>query len=143
MHVDTYRQPYDHHFARMFINIDTQPRIWQTSWTINEIAQMQRAALPRDFLRTAEANDIWAELNRRTFGKSSREWWDTQPRHVIYFNPGDIWIVDSRQIAHQIFYGRRAISIDFVVSENSMKNSRKQYLRFTEDLRQSILAEQT
>jgi hypothetical protein len=141
MHVDTYKQPYEHHLARMFINIDTQPRIWQTSWTIDEIVKMQSATLSRDFVRTASANDLWAELNRRTFGKSSREWWDAHPRHVIYFDPGDVWIVDSRQIAHQIFYGRRAISIDFFVSERSMKNCGKQYLRFTENLRQSILAE--
>ena len=32
MHVDTYKEESQSHFARMFVNLDSQPRIWQTSW---------------------------------------------------------------------------------------------------------------
>ena len=31
LHVDTYATDYEDHFARLFINLDDQPRIWNTS----------------------------------------------------------------------------------------------------------------
>ena len=36
MHVDTYKVPFKEHFARLFINLDNQPRIWQASHDIRE-----------------------------------------------------------------------------------------------------------
>lgn len=139
MHIDTYRTAYSDHFARMFVNIDSQPRIWQTSWTIDEITTMRARDFPPELLHTASANEIWSELSARTFGASSKIWWDQQPRHVIYFNPGDVWIVDSRQVSHQIFYGRRAVSIDFFVKPETMRNSERQYLRIAEEFRNKLL----
>ena len=59
---------------------------------------------------------------------------------MIYFDPGDIWIVDSRLISHQIFYGRRAISIDFFVEPASMLNSSKHYLALAKKYRSDRLA---
>ena len=51
-------------------------------------------------------------------------------------DPGDVWIVDSRQIAHQIFYGRRALSIDFSVKRESMENPDRHYLSFVDRFRE-------
>jgi hypothetical protein len=46
-------------------------------------------------------------------------------------------------VAHQIFYGRRAVSIDFSVDPDSMHVGDKQYLRLAELARASILASPT
>jgi len=89
---------------------------------------------------TGTRAQIWMELNKVAFGGLSKVWWDQQPRHVIYFAPGDVWAVDSRQVAHQIFYGRRALSVDFVVDVDSMKNPTKHYLNLAEDFRQRALS---
>lgn len=138
MHYDTYRDRYPNHFARMFINLDNQPRIWHTSWTINEIYTRFGRKLSREALETYDSNRLWLDLNRVTFGNSN-EWWDGEPRHVIYFEPGDVWVVDSRQVSHQIFYGRRAISIDFVVDFDSMIDNGKHYFSLIEKFRSELL----
>jgi hypothetical protein len=140
MHVDTYREENEQHFARMFVNLDRQPRIWQTSWPIDDMVRRLHGRIAPDRLRSMTRGEIWGEINRSTFGKSSREWWDDQPRHVAYFRPGDIWIVDSRQVSHQIFYGRRALSIDFSLPRERMKNPERHYLEIADRFRMAALA---
>lgn len=139
LHVDSYKEPVPHHFARMFVNLDSQPRIWQTSWQVDEVARRCRGLISKSKIEELSANGLWHELNGVIFGRSSREWWDDEPRHVAYFNPGDVWIVDSRLVAHQIFYGRRAVSIDFFVNPDSMKNKNKFYLNLAEEYRKDLL----
>jgi hypothetical protein len=128
MHVDTYKEENEQHFARMFVNLDNQPRIWQTSWPIELIMGRLKGKIAAEHLAGKSRGEIWATINRSTFGKSSREWWDSEPRHVVYFDPGDVWIVDSRQVSHQIFYGRRALSIDFTVPKTAMRDPDRHYL---------------
>ena len=132
MHIDTYKEEFEPHFARMFINLDRQPRMWQTSFTIDEIMANFGKNVPKEILRTGSRAQIWKEINKAAFGPS-HVWWDNQPRHVIYFDPGDVWIVDSRQVSHQIFYGRRAVSIDFFVDPKTMKDPSKHYLNIASD----------
>jgi len=139
LHVDTYLEEFQDHFARVFINLDNQPRIWQTGFTIEEMYEKFHHKIDRRVFETGTRAEIWIELNRVVFGGLSRMWWDCQPRHVAYFAPGDVWAVDSRQVAHQIFYGRRAVSVDFWVDTASMKNPRKQYLGIIEDFKQRRL----
>jgi hypothetical protein len=135
LHVDTYRELFPDHFARLFINLDNQPRIWQTSYSIQEIAARFAKEASPEILREGDGSAIFLELNRAAFGAGTREWWDGRPRHVAYFDPGDVWAVDSRQRAHQIFYGRRAVSIDFFVDPKSMKHPERQYLALAERFR--------
>jgi hypothetical protein len=139
MHIDTYKEENHQHFARMFINLDNQPRIWHTSWPIDDMVSRLASRFPRTGIELKGRAQIWSEINSSTFGKSTSEWWDSEPRHVAYFAPGDIWIADSRQIAHQIFYGRRALSIDFAVQKEQMKNPRRHYLEIAERFRADVM----
>jgi hypothetical protein len=141
MHIDTYKDENEQHFARMFINLDNQPRIWHTSWMVDDILRLIRDKFPAAKLENKTRGEIWREINYSTFGKSTGEWWDDQPRHVAYFAPGDVWVVDSRQIAHQIFYGRRALSIDFSLPKQLMKNPSRHYLAIVERFRAAVLNE--
>ncbi|WP_165448722.1 Kdo hydroxylase family protein [Rhizobium ruizarguesonis] len=134
LHLDTPADLSPHHFARMFVNLDTQPRIWQTSWTAADVSEILKGKMPSEALE-APANVLWMKMNLSTFGKNSSEFWDEQPRHVAFFDPGDVWIVDSRQVAHQIFYGRRAVSIDFFVDPAKMLNPTKHYVAIAEKFR--------
>lgn len=135
MHVDTYNELFPDHFARLFINLDNQPRIWQTSYSIDEIAALARPEASPEILAKGTSGEVFIELNRVAFGGKTKIWWDGRPRHVAYFDPGDVWAVDSRQRAHQIFYGRRAVSFDFFVDPASMKRPDRQYLRIAEGFR--------
>lgn len=138
MHLDVYEKDNDEHFARMFINLDDQPRIWQTSWTADYLLSMVEGTIQPQDIEGKSRADVWKELSFALFGESPKKWWDDQPRHVAYFAPGDIWIVDSRQVAHQIFYGRRALSIDFSVPRSSMIDPGRHYLSFADRLRASV-----
>ena len=135
LHVDTYKHENELHFARMFVNLDTQPRIWQTSWTAQDMVDRAFGKIPPKQLEALSRGDVWARLNALYFGKNSRQWWDEQPRHIAFFAPGDVWVVDSRQVAHQIFYGRRALSIDFAVLREHMKDPERHYLAIAESFR--------
>jgi hypothetical protein len=135
LHVDTYKHETEVHFARMFINLDTQPRIWHTSWRAQDMVEQAAGKIPPKQLDKLDRGQVWSRLNASFFGKNSREWWDDQPRHIAFFAPGDIWVVDSRQVAHQIFYGRRALSIDFSVPKALMKNPGRHYLEIAQDFR--------
>jgi hypothetical protein len=135
MHVDTYKNENEQHFARMFVNLDTQPRIWHTSWRIADMVERAMGTIPPAELEGLSRGEVWSKLNARFFGQNSREWWDEQPRHIAFFAPGDVWIVDSRQVAHQIFYGRRALSIDFSVPKQLMKDPSLHYLDIAERFR--------
>ena len=99
------------HMARLFINLDNQPRIWTTSYLVSEMIDRWDVH--------GEGPAVRKQLNKLVFGHIS-DWRTDAPRHVIYFQPGEAWAVDSRKVAHQIFYGRRALSIDFCVDTNSM-----------------------
>ena len=139
MHLDVYAEERPEHFARMFINLDNQPRIWQTSWTIDDLVAKLKGRIPESAIREKSRADLWKELSFALFGPSPQEWWDDQPHHVAYFEPGDVWIVDSRQVAHQIFYGRRALSIDFSVARESMRDPSRHYLAFVDRFRAESL----
>jgi hypothetical protein len=135
MHIDTYKDEIEHHFARMFVNLDAHPRIWHTSWHVDDMIRQAVGNVSPEKLDGLTRGDVWLKLNRAFFGKTSRDWWDDQPRHAAFFAPGDVWIVDSRQVAHQIFYGRRALSIDFFVPKRRMKNPDRHYLNIAERFR--------
>jgi len=128
LHLDTYHDVSLDHFARMFINLDNQPRIWHTSWRADELFERFAPEVPPDVLTKGSADQFRTAINKAAFGGATAIWWDGQPRHVIYFQPGDVWVVDSRQVSHQIFYGRRAVSIDFRVTPGSMLDPKRQYL---------------
>ena len=137
MHIDTYDVEFPDHFARMFINLDDQPRIWQTSYTIHEIFERFGADIPAGDYAALSNVELWTAFRRTAFTGDPRKWWDSRPRHVAYFDPGEVWAVDSRQVAHQIFYGRRAISIDFTVETSSMLDPDRHYLKILDGFRRA------
>ncbi len=140
MHFDTYDVMYEDHFARMFVNLDDQPRIWHASWTVQEIHERFGDRITPEEYASLSDKDLWAELRWRTFRNAAGDkWWDGHPRHVMFFQPGDVWLVDSRQTAHQIFYGRRAISIDFAVDVASMQDPGRYYGNIVAEFRKKSL----
>jgi hypothetical protein len=50
-----------------------------------------------------------------------------KPKHIAFFEPNEIWLVDSRKVSHQIFYGRRAASTEFAIDVSSMEDPLQHY----------------
>jgi hypothetical protein len=140
LHIDTYDTEIPDHFARLFINLDNQPRVWMTSYGVEELFERFGERIEREVLERGTPGQIRIALNEAAFGGKSTIWWDGQPRHVAYFDPGEVWAVDSRQLSHQIFYGRRAVSIDFFVDPESMHKPKRHYLRMANAYRRKALA---
>jgi len=86
------------------------------------------ANLSPEMIKSFSAGDLLKELNFSVFGGRKLIADDHEPRHACFFDPGEIWFVDSRKIAHQIFYGRKAISTEHVVETNYMLDQKNHYL---------------
>ena len=137
MHIDTYKEENRDHFARLFINLDNQPRIWNVSHDMNGLSDMfgHDAAMS---IEKDTPNRLHTRIKEMAFGLASEDCFDAQPRQTIFFDPGEAWVVDSRQVAHQIFYGRRAVSIDFFVERDSMQEPTRHYLMRAKKLLRKI-----
>jgi hypothetical protein len=102
--------------------------------------QMRLAELPRKQLETLNAGDLCKALNFHVFGGMNSVYEDLkQPRHLAFFEPGEVWFVDSRTVAHQIFYGRQAVSSESVVERQNMADPARHYLARTDARRQELL----
>jgi hypothetical protein len=53
-----------------------------------------------------------------------------------------VWLVDSRKVSHQIFYGRRALSTEFAVDPATMDEPSTHYFAVVERYRARLLAEE-
>jgi hypothetical protein len=102
----------DHEAFRLYINIDSAPRIWCTSYQISPLTS--RLAAQRDLSRFQDqpAEMLAKDVTTRVFGGWHERATDrAAPRHFVYFDPGDVWVVDGRSVAHQVLFGHRVISI--------------------------------
>lgn len=140
LHIDVYKEEIPTHHFRVFVNLDSAHRIWHTSWRLSDMLRDRLAELPRKDLESLNAGDINKALNFHVFGGLNGLYEDMkQPRHLAFFEPGEIWFVDSRTVAHQIFYGRQAISSESVVERSNMADPARHYLARTDARRQQLL----
>ncbi|MEM7200592.1 MAG: Kdo hydroxylase family protein [Planctomycetota bacterium] len=136
LHVDVYREDLPDHHLRLFVNLDDAPRIWNVSWNLDQMLGAHLQDLDPEFVRQATPGRICHDLNFAVFGRVSEAGRDGQPRHVVFFDPGDVWLVDSRKVSHQVLFGRRAVSTDFAIRVDSMADQRQHYYRVVEEHRQ-------
>jgi hypothetical protein len=135
LHVDVYKHEKSDFQIRMFVNLDIVPRIWHTSHALEGLIEKFGDRLSDEELSSLGPSALIRLLNQRVYGGLANAGQDGQPRHTVYFYPGEVWMVDSRRISHQIFYGRRAVSLDYLASPESMNDPSKYYLRSIENYR--------
>ena len=139
LHIDAYREEISTHHVRLFVNLDDIPRIWHTSYTLDQMLAAHMESLDPDLLATASPGEICRELNQAVFGGWDVAGRDGRPRHVAFFDPGEVWLVDSRKVSHQIFYGRRALSTESAISPQSMARPETHYLHMVDNARRALL----
>jgi hypothetical protein len=59
-------------------------------------------------------------VTSKVFGGTRKIWMDSEPRHRIAFEPGEVWLGESRLISHQIVYGESALVYMWFVEAMSM-----------------------
>ena len=88
LHFDVYAERVVSSVIRLFVNLDTEPRIWDVG----------TVALSKD---------------SGVYDPGYRARIDDSPVQRVSFDPGDVWLVDSRRVSHAIIYGRRAAMFSF------------------------------
>ncbi len=112
LHYDLDSNCDDHEAFRLYINLDATPRIWAVSYPVSDlIAQGGRRiidGIPEDLKSEVKLE----RLTGRAFGGwNQRATERKSPRHMIFFDPGDVWIVDGRSVSHQVLLGQRVLSV--------------------------------
>ena len=120
LHWDNHSILDDFHQARVFANLDSRPRIWSLShgfidWVRNNYHQY-------DLGRFAgrDPNEMLDFITSSVLGGTLNTWMDKLPRHRVAFDPGEVWLGESRLISHQIYYGEAAMVYMWFVNSSSM-----------------------
>ena len=127
LHWDDHSIDEDFHQARIFANLDSRPRIWHVSHRITDM--MRQLYDQHDLGRFAgrDPNEMLFYINSQVLGGSSNKWMDQAPRHRIAFDPGEVWLGESRLIAHQIYYGESALVYMWFVRAASMVDPARRF----------------
>jgi len=105
--------------VRIFTNIASSPRLWRTSHRIDEYSDTiyDRQDLGR------LAGKIGDDLNRfvnKSLGGMKSACLDRMPKNHLAFEQGDVWICETRIVAHQIYHGERAFAAMYFSDPQTM-----------------------
>jgi hypothetical protein len=120
LHWDNHSIDDDFHQARIFANLDSRPRIWSVSHRFPDWVRTYYDE--HDLARFAgeDPNLMLDYITGRVLGGTGETWKDNQPRHRVAFDPGEVWLGESRLISHQISYGESAMVYMWFVRAASM-----------------------
>lgn len=113
IHYDSYGKGTDeNHNVRVFVNLDSKPRLWGVGNPIDETIRIYRDRLrPR---ATEHPNIFNAAVNNLLP-------WPEVSRHFVTFAPLNMWLVNSQVVAHEIIYGRRMIAGTYACDPKTME----------------------
>ena len=96
--------------VRLYLNMDDIPRLWHTSYQLQRILPAYYGELGLKDMAGQPLEKLLQALSLRLFGNWSSRGREQFPRHMVLFEPGDVWICDGRTVPHQVIYGRRVAS---------------------------------
>jgi hypothetical protein len=144
LHWDNHSIDDDFHQARIFANLDTRPRIWHLGHRFPDWLRMHYAEYDLGRFAGKDPNLLINFVTGEVLGGTWKTWMDTEPRHRIAFDPGEVWLGESRMISHQIYYGESAMVYMWFVKAASMANPDNRFNLRVEDvhreMREPILA---
>jgi len=115
LHIDNIDQCERWARLRIFVNLGRSARIWAISHHLRKFADdhFEAAGLARYADKPYEFNQT---LSAVAFGESQKAALSAAPRHYLYFEPGEVWFLNSMVSAHQVLYGTRAAIATFPFS---------------------------
>ena len=123
LHWDNHSIDDDFHQARIFANLDCRPRIWNVGLRFTEWMRMHYREHDLSRFAGKDPNIMLNYITGDVLGGTQQTWMDKEPRHRIAFEPGEVWLGESRLISHQIYYGDAALVYMWFVDPASMTNS--------------------
>jgi len=73
-------------------------------------------------------------------GGTRKTWMENEPRHRIAFDPGEVWLGESRLISHQIYYGEAAMVYMWFVEASSMADPANRFNARVEQVHREMQA---
>ena len=140
LHWDDHRIEEDFHQARVFANLDTRPRIWQLSHRLPEMLKLIYREHDLGRFAGKDPNELLYYINGELLGGTRELWRDTLPKHRIAFEPGEVWLGESRLVSHQIFYGEAALVYMWFVRSQSMADPDNRFNVRIEQLHEEMRA---
>jgi hypothetical protein len=102
--------------VKLFINIDSEPRRWWTSYPLPELLKRYRHQFP---------GGLPDDADMVTYQISGKPWLLDAPHHEIDFPTLAAVTGESQGIPHAIVYGRRMIAAEFFCETRDMLDPRK------------------
>lgn len=119
LHWDVFGIPEPFHQVRIFTNLASSPRLWRVSHRFDEFAETIYDEWNLSLFAGAIGDDLIRFVNKEVLhGKTPC--FDRQPKHHIAFKQGDIWICETRLLAHQIYHGERAFAAMYFSEPDAM-----------------------
>jgi hypothetical protein len=123
LHWDNHSIADDFHQARVFANLDIRPRIWHVSHRLVDYARALYHEHDLGRFSGRDPNLMLDYINGNLLGGTRETWKEHLPKHRIAFDPGEVWLGESRMISHQIFYGEAALVYMWFIKSGSMANA--------------------
>jgi hypothetical protein len=140
LHWDNHSIDDDFHQARIFTNLDTRPRIWHVGHRFPDWVRMHYDQYDLGRFAGKDPNLLIDFITGEILGGTRRAWMDNEPRHRVAFQPGEVWLGESRLISHQIYYGESAMVYMWFVNAASMANSQNRFNRRVEQIHEEMAA---
>jgi hypothetical protein len=137
LHFDVDRNCDNLELIRLYANFDDIPRVWYTAGTFTATAHEWYTKLDLSRFRGQPHDKLLKELSTRIYGDWHKRGRDTVPRHLVLFEPGDVWLTDGRLVSHQVIYGRRVVSTLFVAGADTVPNPKATFAQKVADLHRS------
>jgi hypothetical protein len=101
------------HRIKLFINSDTEPRLWRTSFSLPEVLARYRDALPGTL--PLDRNAIASIMVGLNLLKDA-------PGHSVAYPPLSAVAVNAEAVFHQVVRGRKVIAAEFLCAGADMLN---------------------
>ena len=109
LHWDVFGIEEPFHQVRIFTNLASSPRLWRISHRSDEFAEQIYREANLDQFAGRKGDDLLRAMNKNALA-SKTPCLDRQPKHHLAFAQGDVWVCETRILAHQIYHGERAFA---------------------------------
>ena len=141
LHWDNHSIDDDFHQARIFANLDSRPRIWSISHRFPDWVRDHYREHNLHRFAGKDPNLMLDYIAGSVLGGTRNTWMDNEPRHRVAFDPGEVWLGESRLISHQIYYGEAALVYMWFVKVSSMASPANRFNKQVEELHHEMYAE--
>jgi hypothetical protein len=138
LHWDNHSIDDDFHQARIFANLDTRARIWNVGQPYPAWVRRHYREHKLERFAGKDPNLMLDYIAGKVLGGTQETWMDKEPRHQVAFEPGEVWLCESRLISHQIVYGETALVYMWFVRTASMANPENRFNRRVEAIHEEM-----